>query len=84
MTLKKCLLLIAAFAAGHQVCASEPVDTCPLVRIVPERLPDLTLPRSGHCIFYAGNELTLVGGHTTHFMPTPTAEYLSDSQWHQL
>ena len=27
MTLKKCLLLIAAFAAGYQVWASEPVDT---------------------------------------------------------
>jgi hypothetical protein len=49
-----------------------------MVRIAPERLPDLTLPRSGHNIFYANGELTVVGGHTTNFVPTPTAEYYAD------
>ena len=83
--------------------------TCPLVKIVPERLPDLTMPRSGHSIFFvnrtgnkerkgnkdeAGNEnvstssadveLTIVGGHTTNFVPTPTAEYYADGKWHQM
>ena len=57
---------------------------CRMVRIAPERLPDLTLPRSGHNIFYANGELTVVGGHTTNFVPTPTAEYYADGIWHQL
>ena len=57
-------------------------DACPTVRSVPQRLPDLTLPRSGHCIFYANGELTVTGGHTTHFIPTPTAEYYADGEWH--
>ena len=55
-----------------------------MVRIVPERLPDLNIPRSGHSIFYANGELTVAGGHTTNFVPTQTAEYFADGEWHQL
>ena len=47
-----------------------------------ERLPDMNLPRAGHTVFYAGNELTVVGGHTSGFVMTPTAEYYSDGVWH--
>ena len=57
---------------------------CKMVCIVPERLPDLNMPRSGHAFFYANGELTLTGGHTTNFVPTPTAEYYADGQWHLL
>ena len=81
--MKRTILVFAllAFAtAGH--CRTEQADTCPVVRIVPERLPDLNVPRCGHCIFYANGELTVAGGHTTNFVPTPTAEYLSDGAWH--
>lgn len=55
-----------------------------MVHIVPERLPDMTMPRSSHSIFYANGELTVTGGHTTNFMPTPTAEYFADGRWHQM
>lgn len=55
-----------------------------MVRIVPERLPDLNIPRSGHSIFYANGELTVAGGHTTNFVPTQTAEYFADGEWHQM
>ena len=54
------------------------------MRIVPERLPDMTMPRCGHGIFYANGELTVTGGHTTHFVPVATAEYYADGEWHQL
>lgn len=57
---------------------------CRMIRISPERLSDLTLPRSGHNIFYVNSELTVVGGHTTNFEPTQTAEYYADGIWHQL
>jgi len=59
-------------------------STCPMERIVPERLPDLNVPRSGHGIFYANGELTVVGGHTTGFVPTPTAEYYIKGVWHPM
>ena len=49
-----------------------------------ERLPDLNLPRFSHNVFYAGNELTVVGGHTSGFVRTPTAEYYEDGAWHLL
>lgn len=59
-------------------------ENCPVVHITPERLPDLTMPRSGCNIFYANGELTVTGGHTTNFVPTTTAEYFADGEWHQM
>ena len=35
-------------------------------------------------MFCANGELTVAGGHTKGFVPTATAEYLSDGEWHQL
>ena len=55
-----------------------------IVHVEPERLPNLNTPREGHAVFYAGGELMVAGGHTDGFVPTATAEYLSDGEWHQL
>lgn len=71
------LCLTVVFPASAQ-------STCPTRRIVPERLPDLNIPRSGHSIFYANGELTVVGGHTIGFVPTPTAEYFDNGAWHPM
>ncbi len=49
-----------------------------------ERLPDLNVPRSGHFLACVGGELTVIGGHTTGFIPTATAEYFRDGSWHLL
>ena len=57
---------------------------CPIVKIETERLPDMTIPRSGHSIFLVNGEITVIGGHTSGFKLTPTAEYLKDNEWHQL
>lgn len=54
---------------------------CPMVKLQPQRLPDLNIPRFCHGIFYANGELTVTGGHTSGFVPTPTAEYLKDGKW---
>lgn len=58
--------------------------SAPLVKTTPERLPDLAIPRSGHAVFYANGELTVAGGHTTGFVPTATAEYFRDGEWHTM
>ena len=55
-----------------------------IVKVEAERLPDLNIPREGHAVFCAGGELMVAGGHTNGFVPTATAEYLSDGEWHQL
>ena len=47
-----------------------------------ERLADLNIPRMGHQVFSAGGEVVVAGGHTTGFVPTATAEYYRDGQWH--
>jgi AraC-like DNA-binding protein len=51
---------------------------------VPQRLPDLNIPRFCHDTFYANGELTVTGGHTSNFVPTPTAEFLKDGKWQVL
>ena len=47
----------------------------PAVKMAVERLPDLNIPRAGHSVFCTGGEVTVVGGHTSGFVLTPTAEY---------
>ena len=83
MTLKRICLLIAALTSPILAFPSDK-DQVQVVRIVPNRLPDLVVPRSGHNVFYAGGELTVVGGHTTSFVTTQTAEYLADGAWHPM
>ncbi len=57
---------------------------CPIVKIIPEKLPSLNIPRSGHHTICVNGEITVFGGHTAGFVPTPTAEYFKDGAWHQM
>ena len=52
------------------------------IQMTVERLPDLNVPRSAHTLAYVNGELTVIGGHTTGFVPTNTAEYFHDGSWH--
>lgn len=81
---KRCCLLLSLFVAVLSMGAEGNGIVSPTVRIEPERLPDLTMPRCGHTIFYANGELTLAGGHTTGFVPTSTAEYFANGAWHPM
>ena len=54
------------------------------VKIEVERLPDLNTPRSGHFTFCINGEYVVMGGHTSGFVPTATAEYYLDGTWHQI
>lgn len=64
--------------------AAQQQETCPVVEIEVEQLPDLNIPRAGHALFYANGELTVAGGHTNGFVPTQTAEYYKDGKWHTM
>ena len=57
-------------------------QTCPMVKIEVERLPDLNVPRNGHSAVCLNGDVTVFGGHTTNFVPTSTAEYYKDGEWH--
>ena len=56
----------------------------PMIHLEVEQLPNLNIPRAGHALFYANGELTVAGGHTVGFVPTPTAEYYKDGEWHAM
>lgn len=56
--------------------------TCPEIKLQVERLADLNIPRGDHSFFVVNGEPTVVGGHTSGFVPTATAEYYHDGEWH--
>ena len=49
-----------------------------------EQLPDLNEARSGHALVWAGDHILAIGGHTTGFVPTSTAEYYEGGRWHSM
>ncbi len=78
------VLPLAAQQASPNSKAMRDAATCPVEQLRVERLPDMNVPRSGHAAFWLNGELTVFGGHTSGFVPTPTAEYFRDGQWHLL
>jgi Response regulator containing CheY-like receiver domain and AraC-type DNA-binding domain len=87
---KKIILLLTGLsvlfplAAQKMKPALQPKTSCPTVKIEAERLPGLNIPRSGHSAFVVNGEVTIVGGHTSGFKLTPTAEYFEGGEWHLL
>ena len=49
-----------------------------------EKLPDMNTARMGHQVFLSGSGFAVVGGHTTDFKPTQTAELYENGQWKDL
>ena len=69
-------ILLVMCSLSMMVCADS------LIKLQPERLPDMNIPRLSHSTLLVNGELTVVGGHTSGFVPTKTAEYLKDGEWH--
>lgn len=80
----KIIIIALLLSVGARAATDSVKSACPVVKIEVERLPDLNIPRAGHYTFYAGGELTVTGGHTNGFVPTPTVEYYKDGEWHTL
>ena len=77
------LVLYALMTIQTELSANDKAQgACPIVKIEAIRLPDLNIPRSGHSVFVINGEPTVVGGHTTSFVPTATAEFYRDGEWH--
>ena len=74
------LFLLPSVAIGRT--ADSIPSVCPIVKMEAERLPDLNIPRAGHKVLVAGGEYVVFGGHTNGFVPTQTAEYFRDGEWH--
>ena len=82
LNMRKTIHLILLLALGSLQIMAQADKTCPMIKIEPEHLPDLNIARSGHSILIAGNEIITFGGHTSGFIPTSTAEYYSNGEWH--
>lgn len=73
-----CLIALLPLAAQAKGDAA----SCPVVKIEAERLADLNIPREGTLLLCLNGEPTVIGSHTTNFVPTPTIEYFKDGKWH--
>ena len=82
--MKQLLPLILSLLSIVLPVAAQQQEACPVIKIETDRLPGLNIPRAGHALFYANGELTVAGGHTNGFVPTPTAEYFKDGEWHSV
>ena len=49
-----------------------------------KRLPNLNEPRGGHALVWAGDHILAIGGHTTGFVRSSTAEYFDGRRWHTI
>lgn len=90
-TMKRRILIVILMAAALMAWAGQPsqpdkdgLGGVPLVKLKADSLPSLNIARAGHQLFYTNGEMMVAGGHTHGFVPTPTAEYLKDGEWHQL
>lgn len=88
VTLKRKAAFILAFTsllqsvAARNSVATPPQQACPIIKVSPIRLPNLNIARAGHQLFYTNGEFIVAGGHTDGFVPTPTAEFFKDGEWH--
>lgn len=76
------ILLSLLPTAARGASADTIPSGCPTVKIETEQLPELNIARAGHQVFCVNGEYVVAGGHTDGFVPTPTAEYFKDGEWH--
>ena len=78
------IIIIIILLASASLLAMHSSESVGLTqkKLETKQLPDLNIPRYGHCTFIVNGELTVIGGHTTGFVPTATAEYFSGGTWH--
>ncbi|UKK51362.1 helix-turn-helix domain-containing protein [Prevotella sp. E13-17] len=76
------ILMLASGAKAQQQTAAS--ISCTVKKVQVERLPDLNIPRSGGSTLVINGIPYVMGGHTSGFVPTPTAEYFENGEWHVL
>lgn len=76
------ILMLASGAKAQQQTAAS--ISCTVKKVQVERLPDLNIPRGGGSTLVINGIPYVMGGHTSGFIPTPTAEYFENGEWHVL
>ena len=78
------VFLLLLFLSCQQPPEMVKHDDITFVPMATRRLPDLNEARSGHALVWADGHIVAIGGHTTGFIPTATAEYYEGGQWHTI
>ena len=69
-------------------CQQSPEDVqhgdITFVPMVAKRLSDMNEPRGGHAMVWTGDHILAIGGHTTGFVMSTTAEYFESGRWHTI
>ncbi len=78
------VLLFSLFLSCQQPLEEVQQGDITFVPMATRRLPDLNEARSGHALVWADGHIVAIGGHTTGFIPTATAEYYEGGQWHTI
>lgn len=85
MPMNHCRHLITLLLAAFAFCGamSQTAHELPTSALEAQRLPSLHMARKGHyATCTTGGQLVVFGGHTTGFVPTPTAERYDGREWH--
>ncbi len=82
--LHTCFLLLSLM--GVTSAATVPEEPLPpgYSPLAVEYLPPMNTARADHSTMIIDGEPVVIGGHTDGFVPTPTAEYFSGGEWHQM
>ena len=75
------LLVMMSCQQSPEVIQQDDIAFLPMAT---KRLPDLNEPRIGHALVCAGDHILTIGGHTTGFIPSTTAEYYESGRWHSI
>ena len=85
MNYRPTALAIAALIAAPSPCVGQDGSAAKSALrysvIQARQLPDLNIPRFGHATLLTGGEVLVVGGHTSGFVPTQTAELWDGHEW---
>ena len=75
------LLLLLSCQQHSEVVQQGDITFLPMTT---KRLPDMKEARTGHALVWVNDYILAVGGHTTGFVPTATAEYYDGRHWHTI
>ena len=83
--MKRQVLLSAFLLLLMLSCQQTPEDVqhggITYVPMETKRLPDMNEPRAGHALVWTGDHILAIGGHTTGFVRSSTAEYFDGGRW---
>lgn len=84
ITLLSIVFVIACSRGGSPSRETMYDHGTPFVKVQARRLADMKIPRNTHLMHIVNGTPLVIGGHTTGFIPTPTAERFDGQRWNTI